>query len=220
MTTTGTLVLLRHGETEYNREGRLTGHTDIPLLPEGEAQAREAGELLKALGIHFDEVYSSPLQRAFNTASLALKAAGQAGAAIEKRDALIESNSGDFTGRTWQDPEIAAWKWIYAHPMPNGESNKQIVARVRDFFEGEVLPRLARGENVLLAAHAGVLRAFMIVLGIEPVPADDAPGAGRSSVRIPNAAPFVCVYEDGKLKSHSFAEKPQPRAGGKDAPKP
>jgi 2,3-bisphosphoglycerate-dependent phosphoglycerate mutase len=201
--TKATLVLLRHGETEFNVQGRFTGQLESPLTKTGEAQASAAGVLIKA--IPFDKVYSSPLSRAFNTAALALKGAGQTHLDIEKRGAITESNSGDFSGMHRDSAEIKAWKWIYSEPMPNGESDKEIVARVKKFFDAEVQPRLDRGENVLIVAHSGILKAFDIVLGIEPVPADNE---SRRGAKVPNAAPLVCNYEDGKLKKHGYIANP------------
>jgi 2,3-bisphosphoglycerate-dependent phosphoglycerate mutase len=201
--TKATLVLLRHGQTEFNVQKRFTGQIESPLTKDGEAQASAAGVLMK--DIPFDKVYSSPLSRAFNTAALALKAAGQGNLAIEKEDAIIESDSGDFSGRHRDDPAIKAWKWIYNEPMPNGESDKEIVARVKKFFDAEVQPRLDKGENVLLVAHSGILKAFDIVLGFEPVPADNA---SRLGAHVPNAAPLVCDYEDGVMKSHRYIQNP------------
>lgn len=217
------LILLRHGRTQYNKDGRMTGHHDVPLLPEGEEQAREAGRLLKDTPIA--KVYSSPLSRAFNTAALALDNAGprpelkdtDGSWKIEKRREIIEADAGDFTGRTKQDPEVGNWQWVYNIPMPNGESDKQVVARVQKLFDEELKPRLLRGENVLVVAHSGVLHAFDVVVGIDPVPAD---GVSRHKSRIPNASPLVCEYEDGVMKKHYFIENPKTTAANQNDPPP
>ncbi len=225
--TNAKLVILRHGQTAHNVKSLMTGQLDVPLTKEGEEQAREAGILLK--GVRIDKVYSSTLSRAFNTAALALKSAGK-DLPVEKRAEIIEGNTGDFTGRNHKtDPEILAHGRIYDQPMPNGESDKDVVTRVRAFFETEILPRLQRGENVMVVAHSGVARAFDIVLGVDEEPASGQPR--NSKRRVPNAAPAIYDYEDGVMTGFRYIEnpktppaKPDPanqngRQGGKPAKK-
>ena len=209
------LVLLRHGQTEYNKQRLMTGHTDVPLTKDGEAQARTAGVLIK--GISFDKAYSSSLSRAFNTAALALKTAGQ-DLPVEKRREIIESDAGEFAGRNLDtDPEIIKFGRIYDVPMPGGESDKQVVARVQKFYDEEVTPRLARGENVLVVAHSGVVRAFDIVLGLVPAPADGTERPPRP--RVPNAGPAVHEYEDGVLKkSYAIENTETTKAANQNTP--
>ncbi|MDE2337338.1 MAG: histidine phosphatase family protein, partial [Alphaproteobacteria bacterium] len=203
--TRATLVILRHGQTPYNAANLMTGRRDVPLTPKGEAQAAAVGALIRDMPI--DKVYSSSLSRAFNTAALALQAAGK-NLPVEKRDEIVEADNGDFTGRNHKtDPEIIAFGRIYGKRMPGGESDKDVVARVRAFYEAEVLPRLLRGENVMIVAHSGVLRAFDIVLGIDPEPADGEPR--NSTRRVPNAAPAVYDYEDGAMKGFRYVENPK-----------
>jgi len=201
--TKATLVILRHGQTEYNKLQLMTGQRDVPLTATGEEQARAAGTLVSA--IRFDKVYSSHLSRAFNTAALALESAktqthllnADGSWRIEQRREIAEHDTGDFTGRSHKtDPEIINFKRAFDIPLPGGESRKQVVERVRDFFDSEVMPRLLRGENVLIVAHAGILRAFDIVLGLEDVPAAGAPLIQK---HLPNAAPTVYEYENGVL---------------------
>ncbi len=210
--TTAKLVILRHGQTHYNRAHLMTGRHDIKLTSRGRAQAREAGRILKYTPI--DKVYSSYLQRAFNTASLALKHAGKKDLPIEKRYEIIETDAGDFTGRCYtDDPEMLAHKPAYGKPMPNGESDKDVVARVRKFYDEKILPHLSKGESVMVVAHYGVACAFDIVLGIVPEPEDCHP---CHEARVPNAAPAIYSYEDGVMVSHTYIEnrKSQPRVLG------
>ncbi len=143
MTKKATLVIMRHGETEYNRQNLITGQTDVPLTPEGEEQAREAGRSLK--GHRFDKAFSSTLSRAFNTAALVLehtethlhlqKADGTWH--IEQRTEIMETHTGSFTGRNFrEDPEIVNFQRGYDIPHPGGgESPRDVVGRVRQFFE-------------------------------------------------------------------------------------
>jgi len=203
--TTAKLVLMRHGETDQNRLRLMTGQLDIPLNKIGEEQARAAGPLIK--DIPFDKAYSSTLSRAFNTAALALKAAGQ-DIPIEQRKEIVEGDSGEFTGRNIDtDPEVKKFVRLYDTAPPGGESDKQLVARVQKFFDEEVLPRLKRGENVLVVSHSGTVRAFDIALGLYPAPPDGTPWPTRRSV--PNAGPSVHEYEDGVLKKSYDIENPE-----------
>ena len=162
--TEGRLILMRHGETEYNKQSLMTGRRDVPLTEKGIQQARDAGLVLRGHFIH--KTYSSTLSRAFNTAALALKAAALENLAIEQRAELVELDTGDFTGRCHHtDPEITAFGRTYARRLPGGESTEDVVKRVTQFYEKEVVPRLARGETVLIVAHAGILRAFDYIVG-------------------------------------------------------
>lgn len=200
------LVILRHGQTKHNELSLMTGQLDVPLTALGEEQAREAGRLITH--IRFDAAYSSTLSRAFNTASLTLEAAGQK-LTVEQRAEIMELDTGDFTGRNHKtDPEIIAFLRLYDVRLPGGESEKDAVERVRKFFDDEVLPRLARGENVLVVAHAGIVRAFDVVLGLKTPP---APGEARAEPKrkIPNASPTVYEYEDGVMKSHYTFDNPK-----------
>ncbi len=201
----GRLVILRHGQTGHNVQHLMTGQMDVPLTPEGEEQAREAGRLLSP--IIFDKVYCSTLSRAFNTAALALEHAetqirlmnADGTWQIEKRREIIEQHSGDFTGRNHKtDPDVLAWQRTYDTPLPGGESDREVVERVGAFYQNEIVPRMKRGETVLVVAHAGVLRAFDIVLGFEDIP-EDGIWTTRKKKRVPNATPLVVDFEDGRI---------------------
>lgn len=211
----GTLVILRHGQTDYNAQKLMTGQRDIPLNAEGEAQADEAGKVISLF--RFDKVYSSTLSRAFNTASRALKSSGSnehlkkpdGGYDVEQRVEIVELDAGEFTGRNHKtDPEIRAFERHFERPLPGGESDAQVVARVQRFFDEEVQPRLAKGETVLVVSHAGIMRAFDIVLGLQEPP-EASKGMWTSRSRVPNATPTVVEYEDGVMKSHRRLENPK-----------
>jgi 2,3-bisphosphoglycerate-dependent phosphoglycerate mutase len=213
MTVKAKLALLRHGETEYNNKHLMTGQADIPLTENGKEQAREAGRLLTAHGHKADAVFSSSLQRAFNTASLLLEHSEEIHIHLKNTDGtwnigvrheIKETNTGDFTGRNYKDdPEIRNHIRDFDNPFPNGESPRDVVSRIQRFFDAEVRPLLERGENVLIVAHAGVLRAFDILLGIE---ADEALHKGKRPIE--NAAPEIYEYEDGVLTRHYPLQKP------------
>ena len=220
----GKLVLFRHGQTPYNKLHYMTGLHDVPLTEEGEEQARNCGRSIGEAGIVIDKAYASTLMRAFNTASLALEASGNNDQLknadgtwnIEKRPEIVEADSGDFTARNkLTDPEILAFPHKYDIPLPNGESDKQMVERVQKFYDEELMPRLLRGETVLVASHSGIMVAFEVVTGIREVPEGDI-WSNRHGV--PNASPVVYEYEDGKLTKNYQLGAPAAR---KDAgPKP
>jgi len=222
----GTLVLFRHGQTPYNVKHYMTGLHDVELTDVGEDQAREAGSRLK--GFVFDKAYSSTLKRAFNTAALALEASGSNGHLlkpdgtwdIEKSKLIVEADSGDFTARDkLNDPEILAYPHKYNIALPNGESDEQMVARTKKFYDEEIVPRLERGETVLVSSHSGIMIAFEIAIGTRPVPEEDI-WSNRHGV--PNATPVVYEYEDGKLVNHYPIPPTKPGAAtpNKPGPKP
>lgn len=198
------LVVLRHGQTDFNKKRLMTGQLEATLTKLGEEQAVAAGECVK--DIRFDKVYSSSLSRAFNTAALALKGAGQAQLPIHKRQEILEADAGDFAGRNIDtDPELSTFRRLYAQPLPGGESDKDVVARVQKLIENEVLPALQNGENIMLVCHSGTVHALDVVLGVVAAPPDDAP---LKVERVPNAAPMVFEYEDGVMKNHYFIPNP------------
>lgn len=207
----GRLVIFRHGQTAYNKNHLMTGREDVPLTDLGRRQAGEAGRCLA--GISFDKVYSSTLSRAFNTAVLALEASGEknahlraadgAGWMIEQREDLVEIDVGRFAGRNHKtDPEILSWVRAFDKPLPGGESDAEATARVRAFFEKDVLPRLLRGETVLVVCHAGIVRVFDYVLGLSSPPNQ---GVVMSEPRksIPNAVPVAFDFCNGRLVSET-----------------
>lgn len=209
----GTLVIFRHGETDHNALSLMTGWLDVPLNKKGEEQAKEAGRRIS--GFHFDKVYASTLSRAFNSAALALDAAGtqehlriRDGWQIEQNDALKGANMGAFTGRNFKtDPEIVNFGRRYDRKLPGGDSDRDITERVAKFFEEELLPRLKRGETVLVSTHSGTVRALDVALGFVPQP-DPSDDQWTDKARIDNALPVVAEYDDGKLVRHYRLDKP------------
>lgn len=212
------LIVLRHGQTEDNLRGILTGQSDTALSKLGEKQAHFAGYLLHGIPLH--KVYSSTLSRAFHTAALALNTADHHHMPIEKRPEIVETDLGDFTRLHQDDPVVAAFDQPFEKPLPGGESLKDVVERVRHFYEDEILPRLKRGENVLVVAHAGVVSAFGIALG-----ARDSSAPRRD---VANATPVVYEYKHGEQTGSYLIENPvsirrdpkNDKKAGKSAPRP
>jgi 2,3-bisphosphoglycerate-dependent phosphoglycerate mutase len=160
---------MRHGESQWNRENRFTGFTDVELNETGVAEAKHAGTQLKT--IKFDKVYTSTLKRAYTTAALAMETAGQNPPTV-KHDDLRERDYGDLTGlnkaetaKKFGEEQVHIWRRSYDVPPPGGESLKDVVARVKPYYEKHILPDLKAGKNILLAAHGNTLRAMLIVLG-------------------------------------------------------
>lgn len=197
----GTLILLRHGQTTYNEQQLMCGQRDVPLTPLGEDQARDAGKIISSFT--FDKIYSSSLSRAFNTASLAL---GPATPAIEKRDELREMDAGDFSGRSLTDPEILAFPRDGTRGLPNGESEQQFIARVKKFYEDDILPRMEKGETVLIVSHAGVMHALGAIMSGE----DTMKKSIWQGKRLPNTAIIEANYDGGKLVQQRLLTPPEP----------
>ncbi len=165
------LVLVRHGQSEWNLKNLFTGWRDVDLTDKGVAEAREAGRKLKAQGLTFDVAYTSALKRAQRTLDLMLEEMGQTGLPIVKDLALNERDYGDLSGlnkddarKKWGDEQVLIWRRSYDIAPPGGESLKDTLARTLPYYVTEILPRVLRGERVLVAAHGNSLRALVMVL--------------------------------------------------------
>ncbi len=197
-----TLVLLRHGQSQWNLENRFTGFHDVELSDLGREEARAAGRRLKNAGIQFDQVFTSTLKRAIHTAELALAEAGQ-GALIEtmvRHDDLRERDYGDLTGlnkdetrEKYGDEQVHIWRRSYDVRPPGGECLQDVVEnRVRPYFEAHIKPLLDEGKNILVAAHGNSLRALLIILGVETPETINA-------AEMETGVPVVFEMEDGKI---------------------
>jgi 2,3-bisphosphoglycerate-dependent phosphoglycerate mutase len=165
------LVLVRHGQSEWNLKNLFTGWRDVDLTEKGVTEAREAGRKLKAQGLTFDVAYTSALKRAQRTLDLMLEEMGQSGLPIVKDLALNERDYGDLSGLNkddarakWGEEQVLIWRRSYDVPPPGGESLKDTLARTLPYYVTEILPRVLRGERVLVAAHGNSLRALVMVL--------------------------------------------------------
>ncbi len=215
------LVLLRHGQSQWNLENRFTGWVDVDLTPQGESEARRAGEQLKAEGVKFDRAYTSVLTRAVRTCGMALQAAGQAEAPVVEDWRLNERHYGGLTGlnkaetaEKHGEEQVRIWRRSYDIPPPDmapdspwsfsgdpryagvdtprTESLKSTLDRVQPYWEAEIVPHLKAGETVLVAAHGNSLRAIVkLVFGVD----DDEIVA----VEIPTGNPLL-IELDGDLQ--------------------
>ena len=165
------LVLVRHGQSEWNLKNLFTGWKDVDLTEAGVAEARAAGRKLKAQGLGFDVAYTSALKRASRTLDLILEEMGLTGIPIVRDQALNERDYGDLVGlnkddarKKWGEEQVHIWRRSYDVPPPGGESLKDTVARALPYFVQEILPRVLRGERVLISAHGNSLRALIMVL--------------------------------------------------------
>jgi 2,3-bisphosphoglycerate-dependent phosphoglycerate mutase len=165
------LVLVRHGQSDWNLKNLFTGWKDPDLTEQGVKEARDAGRKLKAQGFKFDIAFTSVLLRAQHTLDLMLAEIGQTGLQTEKNLALNERDYGDLSGlnkddarKKWGEEQVLIWRRSYDVPPPGGESLKDTLARALPYYVQEILPCVLRGERVLVAAHGNSLRALIMVL--------------------------------------------------------
>jgi 2,3-bisphosphoglycerate-dependent phosphoglycerate mutase len=214
-----TLILLRHGQSQWNLENRFTGWVDVDLTAEGEAQAKKGGELIKAASLQIDRCYTSVQTRAIRTSWLALAAAGQAFVPETKDWRLNERHYGGLTGLNKAETaakhgedQVKVWRRSYDVPpppleaggeydfakdrryagatLPSTESLKTTLERVQPYFDAEIAPKLKGGETILIAAHGNSLRAIVkLLFGLSE--------AAIIDVEIPTGNPLVVDLDAG-----------------------
>ena len=165
------LVLVRHGQSDWNLKNLFTGWKDPDLTPKGIEEAKAAGQRLKAMGLQFDTAFTSDLTRAQNTLKLVLDELGQPNLETTRDQALNERDYGDLSGlnkddarKKWGEEQVHIWRRSYDIAPPGGESLKDTVARVLPYYNQEILPAVLRGERTIVAAHGNSLRALVMVL--------------------------------------------------------
>ena len=173
-----TLVLVRHGQSEWNLKNLFTGWTDVPLTEKGIEEAREGGRALKEQGLQFDIAFTSGLVRAQETCRLILEEIGQPDLQTIRDTAINERHYGDLQGlnkdnarEKWGEEQVHIWRRSYTTPPPGeeGESLRDTGARVWPYYIRTILPRVMSGQRVLVAAHGNSLRALVMVLdGMTP----------------------------------------------------
>lgn len=201
------LVLVRHGQSEWNLKNLFTGWHDVALTEQGVAEAHKAGEKLKALGYAFDAAYTSDLKRAQDTLAIILEELGQASLPVIRDQALNERDYGDLTGlnkddarKRFGEEQVHIWRRSFDVPPPGGESLKDTAARTLPYFEKNILPRVLAGERILVAAHGNSLRA--LIMEIEGL-------SGEEIVKRELATGVPIIYrlnEDGSIaEKHDLA---------------
>ncbi|WP_254413437.1 2,3-bisphosphoglycerate-dependent phosphoglycerate mutase [Dyadobacter diqingensis] len=163
------LIIVRHGQSEYNLENRFTGSTDIELTDEGIVEATKAGALIRHYPLN--EAYTSVLKRAIHTLNIILRTINQPSLPVTKTPALNERSYGDLQGldklemtKKYGEAQVLSWRRSYDIIPPHGESLKDTYDRVVPYFEKEIKPKLAAGKNILIVAHGNSLRALMMYL--------------------------------------------------------
>ena len=200
------LILLRHGQSQWNLENRFTGWKDVPLTIQGINEAKKAGKLIKKKNIRIDLIFSSVLQRANETARLVVIEIDQQHLwnykkelIMSKNQSLNERDYGDLVGLNKKETadkygkeQVHKWRRSYDVSPPGGESLKDVVLRVQPYFDDIIQPEIINKKNILMVAHGNSLRATMIRVGLyQP--------KEISNIEIPTGSPFVINYENGKI---------------------
>lgn len=192
------LVLVRHGQSEWNQKNLFTGWKDVMLTERGIAQAREAGQMLLGEDIKFDLAYTSVLVRAQHTLELILDELGQANVKTIKHKALNERDYGELSGlnkdearRKWGDDKVYSWRRSYDIAPPGGESLKDTAARVLPYYQSEILPNMRAGKNIIISGHGNALRA--LIMRLEGLTSEQI-----TMLSIKNGIPLIYrINEDG-----------------------
>jgi 2,3-bisphosphoglycerate-dependent phosphoglycerate mutase len=165
------LVLVRHGESEWNKLNLFTGWRDPDLSEKGVGEARQAGRLIKAQGLKFDVAFTSVLKRAQHTLTIILEQLGQTGLLTHRDQALNERDYGDLAGLNkddararWGADQVHIWRRSYDVAPPGGESLKDTAARTLPYYEARIWPEVKAGKNVLVSAHGNSLRSMVMKL--------------------------------------------------------
>ncbi|HEU4686018.1 MAG TPA: 2,3-bisphosphoglycerate-dependent phosphoglycerate mutase [Nitrospira sp.] len=199
----GRLVLLRHGESQWNLENRFTGWVDVPLSPRGVQEARDAGEKLR--GFKFDRAFTSVLTRANETLRLVLETIGQTNIPVERDKALNERMYGELQGlnkaetaQKYGEDQVKIWRRSYDVRPPGGESLKDTAERVLPYYEANIKPYVTKCETILIAAHGNSLRA--LVMELEHLSKEQV-----LELNIPTGAPLLYEFNDeGKVVNHRY----------------
>ncbi len=194
------LVLVRHGQSEWNAKNLFTGWKNPGLTSAGEKEAIDAGNLIKERDIKFSIMFTSALKRAQITGQMILDVIDQTNIEVIKDQALNERDYGELAGlnkddarKQWGEEQVHIWRRSYDIPPPGGESLKDTAERVLPYFNSLILPKLLQGENILVAAHGNSLRS--LVMQLDNLSKDEV-----IALEIPTGAPII----------YSFAGDQQP----------
>ena len=194
------LVLVRHGQSEWNKKNLFTGWKDPKLTARGVEEAIKAGDELKGSGYSFDKMYTSELFRAQETGRIILDRMGLDSIEVIKDLSLNERNYGDLAGlnkddarKKWGENQVHIWRRSFDVPPPGGESLKDTAERVLPYFKQNIIPQLAEGLNILIAAHGNSLRA--LVMEIEKISPDEI-----VKIEIATGVPLVYKYSENEIE--------------------
>ena len=187
---TRNLILVRHGQSEWNEQNLFTGWKDPGLTELGIQEAKKAGSLISDQGIAFDEMFTSMLVRAQNTGAIILNSINQQDIPITKNKALNERNYGSLAGlnkddakKKWGEEQVHIWRRSFDVPPPNGESLKDTAERVLPYFKEHIMPKVIQGSSILVAAHGNSLRA--LIMELDSISSEDI-----VKLEIPTGAPI------------------------------
>jgi 2,3-bisphosphoglycerate-dependent phosphoglycerate mutase len=194
------LILVRHGQSEWNAKNLFTGWKDPDLTNLGVNEAGNAGALIKETQIEFDEMFTSNLGRAQKTGAIILDLLAQNNILITKHEALNERNYGSLAGlnkddarKKWGEEQVHIWRRSFDIPPPDGESLKNTAERVLPYFNEEILPKVINGSNILIAAHGNSLRS--IIMHLEGLSEEEVLG-----LEVPTGVPMIYEHQDGSWK--------------------
>ena len=203
------LVLVRHGQSEWNAKNLFTGWKDPGLTDQGVAEAKNAGRLILEQNIRFDLMYTSMLSRAQKTGDIILGVLNHKEVPIVKNEALNERHYGSLAGlnkddarKQWGEEQVHIWRRSFDIPPPDGESLKDTADRVLPYFEAEIMPKIISGSSILIAAHGNSLRA--LIMKLDSISSEDI-----VKLEIPTGAPIQYEFtSDGMLdKKTNLYEK-------------
>ena len=193
------LVLVRHGQSEWNAKNLFTGWKDPKLTDLGIQEAIKAGDLLETRNLKFDLMFTSDLFRAQETGRLILEQMNQTDLRVIKDQSLNERNYGDLAGlnkdeakEKWGEEQVHIWRRSFDVPPPGGESLKNTAERVLPYFEHEIMPKVKEGLNILVAAHGNSLRA--LVMELEKISSEEI-----VKLEIATGDPLTYEYSDGEF---------------------
>ena len=191
------LVLVRHGQSEWNAKNLFTGWKDPKLTDLGIQEAIKAGELLETRNLKFDLMFTSDLFRAQETGRLILEQINQKNIEVIKDQSLNERNYGDLAGlnkdearEKWGEEQVHIWRRSFDVPPPGGESLKDTAERVLPYFEREIMPKVKKSLNILVAAHGNSLRA--LVMHLENISSEEI-----VKLEIATGDPLIYEYSNG-----------------------
>jgi len=189
------LVLVRHGQSEWNAKNLFTGWKNPDLTSDGKKEAINAGSLIKERNIQFSMMFTSALKRAQITGQIILDGIEQPDIEVIKDEALNERDYGDLSGlnkddarKEWGEEQVHIWRRSFDIPPPGGESLKDTAERVLPFFNSSILPKIIEGKNILVAAHGNSLRSLVMQL-------DDLSKEEVIALEIPTGAPIIYSFE-------------------------